>query len=194
MRLKRRRKMAVRGHKLLKDKLDGLTHQFMIILKEYRKSSSQTYEKLSNNFSKMVIASALLIEDELDAITFKPQRKTSLKVKTRNIMGVKVPSYQLETENSLRNYGKLNVPTDIDQAQNDFSSLLPQLIKLSETKKAIELIAKEIYDVKRRVNALEFILIPELDKMVEYIGMKLEEMERSSRVTLIKVKEAINEI
>ena len=183
--------MAERGHKLLKDKLDGLTHQFMGILRTYQKSSAELYDRLAKVFTKMILASSILIEDELDAITFSPQRELRIEQSKKNIMGVKVPIYKLETKNPIRNYGYLNVPADIDEAGGEFADLLPGLIDLAATKKAIEEIAKEIYDVKRRVNALEFVLMPELDSMIEYIRMKLEEMERSSRVALIKIKEAL---
>ncbi|MFC1496167.1 V-type ATP synthase subunit D [Candidatus Margulisiibacteriota bacterium] len=191
LRLIRRRKMAQRGHKLLKDKLDGLTHQFMGILKAYRKSSRAVYQDLSDIFTEMVMAGSAAIEDQLDAITFSPERSVTLTSQKKNIMGVRIPEYTLETKKELRNYGKLNVPEQIPIVTEQFSKKLKDLVKLAQSKKAIELIAKEIYDVKRRVNALEFVLLPELDSMVEYIKMKLEEMERSSRVALIKVKEAI---
>lgn len=190
LRLQKRRSMAQRGHKLLKDKLDGLIHQFMEILKTYRLNSSTIFDELREVFSLMILVFSPLRKDEMDAITFSPERQTSLHVEFKNIMGVKVPGYKLDTSGELRNYGRLGIPKDFTRVNQQFAELLPSLVKLAESKKAIELIAKEIYDVKRRVNALEFILIPELDKMIEYIRMKLEEMERASRVALIKIKEA----
>lgn len=191
LRLGRRRSMAERGHKLLKDKLDGLTHRFMDILKVYRQSSANTYQELAQVFTGMVLASAQIDRITLDMMTFAPEREAQLAVAVKNIMGVKVHSYELKTSGELRNYGKANMPEDLEKSSSEFSQLFPRLIKLAESKKAIELIAKEIYDIKRRVNALEFILIPELDSMIEYIKMKLAEMERASRVALIKVKEAV---
>lgn len=191
LRLSRRKVMAKRGHKLLKDKLDGLTHQFMDILKVYRKNSQNTYEQLTKVFTNMILASSQVDQTMLQMISYKPQRKSALNVSIKNIMGVKVHTYDLITEGELRNYGTLNVPEDISTSSKEFAELFPTLVKLAESKKAIELIAREIYDLKRRVNALEFILIPELDSMIEYIKMKLAEMERASRVALIKVKEAV---
>ncbi|NQU16713.1 MAG: V-type ATP synthase subunit D [Candidatus Saganbacteria bacterium] len=191
LRLSRRRVMAERGHKLLKDKLDGLTHRFMDILKVYRKSSANTYQQLSKIFTKMILASAQVDETTLDMLTFSPKRESTLDVTIKNIMGVKIHSYNLKTEGELRNYGYLHVPAEVDESSKEFADLFPTLIKLAESKKAIELIAKEIYDIKRRVNALEFILIPELSSMITYIKMKLAEMERANRVALIKIKGAV---
>ncbi len=193
LRLSRRRAMAKRGHKLLKDKLDGLTHQFMDILKIYRKNSQNIYEQLAKVFTNMILASSQMDATMLEMISYKPQRKASLDLSIKNIMGVKVHSYDLKTEGELRNYGRANVPEDVESSSKEFSELFPTLVKLAESKKAIELIAREIYDLKRRVNALEFVLIPELDSMIEYIRMKLAEMERASRVALIKVKEAVKQ-
>ena len=103
LRLSRRRVMAVRGHKLLKDKLDGLTHRFMDILKVYRKSSANTYQELSAVFTKMILASAQMDGTMLDIISCAPQRKADILVAIKNIMGVKVQSYNLKAEGALRN-------------------------------------------------------------------------------------------
>jgi V/A-type H+-transporting ATPase subunit D len=191
LRLRRRTTLAKKGHKLLKDKLDGLIQQILGIVKFHRRLSGKLEEELIKVFQSLALSSAQTAAENLYSATILPACKTSVDINLQNIMGVKIPRYELKTEGDPISYGFAETPAEMDQTLMRFMDILKDMVKLAEYNKAILVIASHIIEIKRRVNALEYILIPELETSVRYIRMKLAEMERSRTVTLLKIKDIV---
>jgi V/A-type H+-transporting ATPase subunit D len=183
LRLRRRLELARRGHKLLKDKLDGLVQRFFTIKKDYLFLHDGLEPKLIRIFSKSIFAFAL---SSPEVFIFKNDRpKVSLDTVIRNIMGVRIPDYHLSVEGKPIINDLLST-SEYREAVEGFSSLLPELVRLASLSKSLRLLAGQIIETRRRVNALEYILIPELVRNTNMIRMKLSEMERSSKVVLLR--------
>lgn len=191
LRLRRRTTLAKKGHKLLKDKLDGLIQRLLKIVKAQRRLSSKLEEELIVVFQKLVLSSAQTDPEVLLAAAKLSSCKTSVDISLQNIMGVKIPKYEIKTEGDPFSYDFPETSAELDQALMQFKEILSELVKLAEHNKAILVIASHIIEIKRRVNALEYILIPELEQSVKYIRMKLSEMERSNTVSLLKIKDIV---
>ena len=142
-------------------------------------------------FQKLALSSSQTSPEELYAASLLPACKTNVAITLQNIMGVKIPKYELKVEGEPISYGFAETPAELDQALIQFKEILKDLTKLAEYNKAILVIASQIIEIKRRVNALEYILIPELEAAVRYIRMKLSEMERSTTVSLLKIKDIV---
>ena len=183
--------MAKKGHKLLKDKLDGLIQRLLKIVKAHQRLSNKLEEELISVFQNLVLSSAQITPKTLYAASLFSTCKTSVDISMQNIMGVKIPKYELKIEGDPLSYGFAETSAELDQALTKFKDILVELVKLAEHNKAILLLASQIIEIKRRVNALEYILIPELEASVKYIRMKLSEMERSSIVSLMKIKDIV---
>lgn len=191
LRLRRRTLLAKKGHKLLKDKLDGLVQQILSIANSYQKLSAELEEELTLVFQKLLLASSQISKEDLYYLSVVPAIKASLEITFKNIMGLKAPKYHLKTEGVFKSLGVANITAELDQALLEFSQLLEKLVLLSQYHKTITLIASHIIEIKRRVNALEYILIPELEGSVRYIRMRLAELERDSIVSLMKIKDIV---
>ncbi len=191
LRLRRRTALAKKGHKLLKDKLDGLIQRLLEIVKANRRLSGRLENELINVFQKLVLSSAQTDREVLFEASKSTPCKTGVEITLQNIMGVKIPKYELKIEGDPISYGFSETPAELDQALTQFKEILKELVKLAEHNKAILVISSHIIEIKRRVNALEYILIPELEEAVKYIRMKLSEMERSSTVSLLKIKDIV---
>jgi len=182
LRLRRRVALARRGHKLLKDKLDGLVQRFFGIKKEYLEAHDQLEPKLAKIFLKSVMAAALSQPEAFAA----PGATATVTVTTKNIMGVRIPQYSLQVAGQPARHDLL-ASVEYSEAVNGFSRNLPELVGLAALSRALRLIAAQIIDTRRRVNALEYVLIPELERNAKQIKMKLAEQERGTRVVLLKV-------
>jgi len=191
LRLRRRTALAKKGHKLLKDKLDGLIQQLLKIVKEQAKLSQQLKTELVAVFQKLILASAQTPLETLAAAASSSQCKSGVNITIKNLMGVKIPRYEVEVSGNPITYDFTNTPAELDQAISNFKTSLPHLIKLAEYNKTIQVVASQIIEIKRRVNALEYVLIPELEAGIKFIKMKLAEMERSTTVTLMKIKDIV---
>ena len=191
LKLRRRTQMAKRGHKLLKDKLDGLIQRFFIIAKDYQKLVAEIEKDLKEIFSKIVLVQSLMPKEILKEAVLFPKMKSSIAIEETNMMGVRVPNYKLELAGDPQCYGYAFTTGELDHALSHFSQILPKLISLASKNKAMELLSTEIAMVKRRVNALEYILIPELVASVKFIRMKLSEMERGYLTSLMKIKDIV---
>lgn len=191
LRYKRRTVLARKGHKLLKDKLDGLIQRLLKIVKEHRHLSRKLEEELIETFQKLALSSSQTDPHTLYAATLLSTHKTSVDITLQNIMGVKIPKYELKLEGTTISYGFAATSAELDQALIKFKEIMAELVQLAEFNKAILVLAQQIIEIKRRVNALEYILIPELDAAVRYIRMKLSEMERSTTVSLLKIKDIV---
>lgn len=195
MRLKKQLVTARRGHKMLKDKRDELMRQFLDIVKANQVLRQRTEQLLAGANRDMVLARAVLDPAVLEAALMSGRENLSLDIDTKNIMSVKVPIFSSEFEMSgLREnlpYGMASTGGELDQAIIALKEALPVMIELAETEKTAQLLADEIEKTRRRVNSLEYVLIPELQATIRSITMKMDENERGNLTRLMKVKDMI---
>lgn len=191
LRLRRRTQLAKKGHKLLKDKLDGLIQQLLKIVKAHGRLSTKLEQELIEIFQKLVLSSAQIRPEVLIEAAKLSECKTSVDITIKNLMGVKIPKHELKMEGDPISYPFPETTGELDQALIRFKVILKELVQLAEHNKAILIIASHIIEIKRRVNALEYILIPELEASVRFIKMKLAEIERSNTVVLLKIKDIV---
>lgn len=192
-RLKKKLVTAVRGHKLLKDKRDELMRQFLDLAKEnmeLRKAVEEGIRKANANF---VTAKASMPEEALHTALMAPKQEVYLEAERKNVMSVEIPVFEYRTRtadpNDIYSYGFAFTSGDLDDAIRSLADVLPQMLELAEKEKACQLLAAEIEKTRRRVNALEHVMIPETRESIRYITMKLDENERSSQIRLRKVKD-----
>lgn len=192
-RLKKKLVTAVRGHKLLKDKRDELMRQFLELAKEnmeLRKAVEKGIRKANANF---VTAKASMPEEALHTALMAPKQEVYLEAERKNVMSVEIPVFEYRTRtadpNDIYSYGFAFTSGDLDDAVRSLADVLPQMLELAEKEKACQLLAAEIEKTRRRVNALEHVMIPETRESIRYITMKLDENERSSQIRLLKVKD-----
>lgn len=189
-------KLAKKGHRLLKEKRDALIMEFFNILDEARGIRKNAEEELLGAFKSLIIAEALLGTNKVTEAAMAVREVGELKIETRNIMGVKVPVLRIgETKRSLleRGYGLTDTSSQLDDAAAKFEDSLRKVIELAEIEKSIILLAEEIENTKRRVNALENIVIPRLTVTLKYIKMRLDEMERENFFKLKRIKSIMEE-
>ena len=189
--LKKKIKSAKRGHKLLKDKQDGLMQKFMEIIREAKKMREEVEEKLGAAFKTFIRASSLMEEEFLEGALLYSTAKTKLDVKTKNVMSVRIPQFKVDVEGEVVNYGYLQTSGELDISLQSFLDVFPLLIKLAEIEKSAEALADELEKTRRRVNALEYRMIPDLEDTIKFIQMKLGEMERGAIINTMVVKAKI---
>ena len=196
-RLKNKLVTARRGHKLLKDKRDELMRQFLILVRENRELREKVEKGIKDCNRNFVLARASMSRESLNVALMAPKQEVSLETEVRNIMSVDVPSFSFRTrtqdENDIYPYGYAFTSSDLDSAVKSIADILPDMLRLAECEKACQLLAAEIEKTRRRVNALEHVMIPETEESIRYISMKLDENERSSQVRLMKVKDMMLE-
>lgn len=194
-RLKKRLKTARRGHRLLKDKRDELMKQFLERIRLNRALRIQVETALLKVHNSFRIAAALMSPEVMVQSLMLPKQTVTVEMKPRNIMSVNVPVYTTHTRNDDPSdnypYGFLMTSGDLDDAILGLSRLQPELLKLAELEKATQLLALEIEKTRRRVNALEYVVIPQLTDMIRTITMKLDENERGNLTRLMKVKDML---
>ncbi len=188
---------AMRGHKLLKDKRDELMRQFLELVRENMELRNKVEQGIQDANKNFVIAKAGMDEVTLNAALMIPKQQVSLEVGTKNVMSVDIPVFNTKTrtsdENDIYSYGFAFTSGDLDGAVKSLDDILPDLLRLAETEKACQLMAAEIEKTRRRVNALEHVVIPQSQETIKYITMKLDENERSSQIRLMKVKDMMLE-
>ena len=193
--LKTRLKTARRGHKLLKDKRDELMRQFMDVIKENKELRLKVEDGLTAAFGSLQVASSIMSPEMLEQALLYPRQSVELDVSYRNIMSVDVPEYSFRTKNNdlseIYPYGFAQTSGELDDALEQLAAVFEDMLKLAEVEKTMQLLAEEIEKTRRRVNALEFSTIPELEKNIRYISMKLEENENATKVRLMKVKDMV---
>ena len=196
-RLKRRLVTARRGHKLLKDKRDELMRQFLEIVRhnlQLRKKVEKALEKAHASFT---IASAVMSPEMLEEALMYPKQSVSLELSTKNIMSVNVPVYRFKMKSDnpseIFPYGFATTSGELDDAVLYLSQTLNDLLELAQSEKAAQMLALEIEKTRRRVNALEYVMIPQLIETIRFIRMKLEENERGNTTRLMKVKDMMLE-
>ena len=193
--LKGRLKTARRGHKLLKDKRDELMRQFMDVVKENKVLRDRVESGLTGAFASLQDASAIMSPEMLEQALLYPRQSVELDMKFKNIMSVNVPVYSFTTKNNdpseIYPYGFAQTSGELDDALEKMAKVFEDMLKLAQVEKTMQLLAEEIEKTRRRVNALEYVMIPELEQNIKYITMKLEENENATKVRLLKVKEMV---
>lgn len=194
-RLKKSLATAMRGHKLLKDKRDELMRQFLEIVRENKELRERVEQKLSNANHAMSLASAVLGKEVVNSALLMPKQGVRLTLGSKNIMSVDLPTFQTETKSDnpedIFSYGYAFTGGDLDLAIGQLSEILPDLLLLAEKEKSVQLLAGEIERTRRRVNALEYVMIPNYQDTIRYITMKLDENERANTTRLMKVKDMV---
>ena len=196
-RLKKKLVTASRGHKLLKDKRDELMRQFLDMAREnmeLRKKVEAGIKAANTNF---VIAKVGMNEQTLSTALMAPKQEVRIALSYRNVMSVDIPVYDYKTKsadtNDIYSYGFAFTSGELDDAVRSLSDILPDMLRLAEVEKSCQMLAAEIEKTRRRVNALEHVIIPETREGIKYISMKLDENERSTQVRLMKVKDMMLE-
>jgi V/A-type H+-transporting ATPase subunit D len=194
LKLGRRIKLAEKGHKLLKEKRDALVSEFLDVVQRVQESRDSTNEKLEVAFKDLLMAQAVMGSDAVWQISQVTGQEIKIDVDTMNIMGVKVPMIVIEdVKRSMvdRGYGFADTSSKLDDASRNFEEAIGEVIKLAEVQQSVQSLASEVIKTKRRVNALEYIVIPRLKATAIHIRMRLAEMERENFTRLKKIKAAI---
>ena len=191
--LKRKLVTARRGHKLLKDKRDELMRRFLEMVRENKALRKRVEEKIAHANAHMALARSVMSDEALSVALMMPAQKMELDVEEKNIMSVIVPQFHANVkaakDGEIYSYGYAFTSCDLDDAVLALSDIMPDLLKLAEIEKTCQLLASEIEKTRRRVNALEHVMIPQYEDTIKYITMKLDEAERSSTTRLMKVKD-----
>lgn len=196
-RLKRKLQTALRGHKLLKDKRDELMRQFLELVRENKALREKTEKALHSANQNFMLARAGMQEEALNTAMLAPKQEIQIETGVRNVMSVEVPVFHVTTRtpdtNDMFSYGFAFTSSDLDDAVQSLAQCLPDLLRLAEVEKSCQLMAAEIEKTRRRVNALEHVVIPQTQESIKYITMKLDENERSTQIRLMKVKDMMLE-
>jgi len=193
--LKGRLKTATRGHKLLKDKRDELMRQFMEVVKKNKELRLRVEEGLTEAFGALTVASAVMSPEMLEQALMYPRQSVELGMGYKNVMSVNVPEYSFKTRNAdpgeIYPYGFAQTSGELDIAMQHMSRVFEDMLELAQIEKTMQLLAEEIEKTRRRVNALEYVMIPDMRENIKFISMKLEENDLSTKVRLMKVKEMV---
>lgn len=193
-RVKRRLVTAKRGHKLLKDKRDEMVRQFIGLVRENARLRREVETELQGALGNFALARAVMDSQSLEEAIIYPARSAAIALGQRNVLSVHVPTIttvQTTAQSSDLPYGLAETSADLDDAIATMAALLPKLIQLAEIEKSCDLLADEIEKTRRRVNALEYVMIPQFEETIRYISMKLDENERAALTRLMKVKDMI---
>ncbi len=193
--LKKKLASARRGHKLLKDKRDELMRRFMEMVRENQRLRSEVEAAIQQANAHMAVAGSVMQTAQLETALMLPKQELQLDVHEQNIMSVQIPvfntKYKTENSSDIYSYGTAFTSSDLDEAVRSLSEIFPKLMRLAEVEKSCQLMADEIERTRRRVNALEHIMIPDYEETIRYITMKLSENERSTAAGLMKVKNMV---
>ncbi len=196
-RLKKKLATATRGHKLLKDKRDELMRQFLDLVRENKTLREKVEQGIAAANKNFVLARSAMPDEVLTVALMVPKQEVYLETDKRNVMSVEIPQFDYRTKtpnaNDIYPYGFAFTSSDLDDAVKSLQDILPDMLRLAQIEKSCQLMAAEIEKTRRRVNALEHVMIPELRDNIKYIKMKLDENERSTQVRLMKVKDMMLE-
>ena len=194
-RLKGRLKTATRGHKLLKDKRDELMKQFLEVVRKNRELRKRVEQGLEEAHAAFTVASALMGPEMLEQALLYPKQSVELEMTYRNVMSVNVPVYAFHTRNEdpaeIYPYGFAQTSGELDVALEALNRVFRDMLELAQVEKSMQLMAEDIEKTRRRVNALEYVMIPDMQEKIRYITMKLDENERANITRLMKVKDMV---
>ena len=197
MRLKKQLTTARRGHRLLKDKRDGLMRTFMTKVAHTVKLRRRVDRLLRDATSAMAMAEAVMGEGRLGEALLLNARPLSVKVEQENVMSVQIPRFEIDYEDRHRSdrfpYGLASTTAELDLAIEALQDALPSMLELASAEKEIQLLSSEIERTRRRVNSLEHVMIPEYEEQIRDISLKMDENERANLTRLMKVKDMIIE-
>ena len=192
-RLKKKLATARRGHKLLKDKRDELMRRYLELVRENKELREKVEKGLADANQNFVLAKAVMREETLNTALLAPLQSVSVEVGSKNVMSVDIPVFDYKSrtpdKSDIYSYGFAFTSNDLDFAVKSLEDIFPDMLRLAEIEKSCQLMAAEIEKTRRRVNALEHVMIPETESSIKYITMKLDENERSTQVRLMKVKD-----
>ena len=191
LRLKKRLVVAKRGYKLLKDKRDALIQVFVRLARESNTVREELEEKLLKCYIIFSNASSLMSKIALEETLMFPKAKSRAEVSFKNVMSVDVPQYKYKFEGKYYSYGLVSTTAELDGALKKYHEILPLMLRVAELDKSVTLLANEIEKTRRRVNALEYVIIPDLEETISFITMKLDEMARSTNSAIMRIKEII---
>ncbi len=195
--LKARLKTAQKGHKLLKDKRDELMRQFLDLVRLNRQLRADVEQALTEVFGSFTVAAAVMSPEMLEQALSYPKQSVELDVKFENVMSVEIPKYTFQTKNDdpaeIFPYGFAQTSGELDDALETLAKVFQDMLRLAEVEKTTQLMAQEIEKTRRRVNALEYVMIPQYEEKIRYISMKLDENERGTTSRLMKVKDMMLE-
>ncbi|WP_130836203.1 V-type ATP synthase subunit D [Lachnoclostridium sp. Marseille-P6806] len=196
-RLKKKLTTARRGHKLLKDKRDELMRQFLDLVRQNKDLREKVEKGIGESNKSFALAASGMSQEAVRVAFMTPRQEIQMTTATKNIMSVDVPIYSYTTRtsdpNDIYSYGFAFTSSDLDMAVAGLAELLPDMMRLAESEKTCQLLAAEIEKTRRRVNALEHVMIPQMEQNIKFITMKLDEAERSSQTRLMKVKDMMLE-
>ena len=191
--LKKKLAVATRGHKLMKDKRDELMKQFLDLARQNKVLREDVERQLAEVYQNFAIASAVMSNEVLEEALMYPKQGVSLKVGNKNVMSVDVPVFDFTTttddETDIYPYGYATTSGELDRSIARLAQVFPTMLSLAAMEKEASLLAQEIEKTRRRVNALEYVMIPQLQETIKYIKMKLDENERGNQTRLMKVKD-----
>ena len=194
-RLKKKLATAIRGHKLLKDKRDELMRQFLDLVRENKALREKVEAGIAAANQNFVLARSGMTDEALNVALMAPKQEVYLETETKNVMSVEIPVFKYKTRtsdpNDIYSYGFAFTSSDLDDAVKSLADLLPDMLRLAECEKSCQLMAAEIEKTRRRVNALEHVMIPDTQSNIRYITMKLDENERANTIRLMKVKDML---
>ena len=192
---KARLKTAARGHKLLKDKRDELMRQFMEIVRKNKELRLKVEAGLTEAFGALAVAGAIMSPEMLEQALMYPRQSVELDVKFKSVMSVSTPEYSFTTKGTdsgdIYPYGFAQTSGELDAAIESRGQVFQAMLELAEVEKTMQLLAQDIEKTRRRVNALEYVVIPEMQRNIRYITMKLDENERGNTTRLMKVKDMV---
>ena len=195
--LKTRLRTARKGHKLLKDKRDELMRQFMLVVRRNKELRTKVEQGMTEAFASLTVASAIMSPEMLEQALLYPRQSVVLGMTFKNIMSVNVPVYDFKTKNAdpseIYPYGFAQTSGELDDALEKLARVFEDMLELAQVEKTMQLLAEEIEKTRRRVNALEYVMIPDLETNIKYITMKLSENENATKVRLMKVKDMVLE-
>ncbi|MDD6887555.1 MAG: V-type ATP synthase subunit D [bacterium] len=190
--LKKRRQVAVRGHKMMKDKRDELVRRFIVYARRNKELRDEVEQKLSAAMRSFVLARASMSSAEIEEALMYPARAASVYAQTTSVLSIPVPKLAMETQEGYSYpYGYATTSAELDAAVQQLAESLPLLLELAEVEKACSRLADEIEKTRRRVNALEYVMIPQFNETIRSIQMKLEENDRQNTTRLMKTKEML---
>lgn len=193
LKLKRQLKTAQRGYKLLKEKRDGLMKKFMEIIKETKQTRKEVEEKLATASKQFAISTSGLMEKEVEEFFILPSSKIKVSSTQENIMSVLVPEFEYEIEGGFKTYSDFTAPLAMESSLKRFWQALETMVKLAGIEHAARLLSFEIEKTRRRVNALEYVIVPKIKTQMKYISSKLDEQERADKIIRLKIKAMMTE-